>query len=421
MRREWLTCAGCAVALFCVSGLSINAFTVYQPFMTEAGRLCGAESSGVIAARSLFCLASTLAAGPAYRMVPLRAGLVGAMAVEAAGFVLFAFADDFWAYCIAAAVVGIAYGFGTMIPVAMIIGRRFNRGGTAALGVCGAATGLSTIGVPSLITAGIGAFGLQKTFLGEAAVIAILGVVCFLLVGRVPAGARPCPRVANYPDARSSVEHRERDALDARAWVALSFMLLALGAMTSTGFSHLALLASSEGFDPEVVAVAVSAAGCALLAGKLLFGWAAERFGTYRCTWAFGAIVTIGLATLCISDGSELVLFAGMLAYGGGLAVTTVGLTVWAADLSMGAEYDRTVWRFQAGYAFGGFVSSPVPGVLADSFGGSYVPAYALFILCSAFVIAVVQAVYHLYAPKTFRLRRDAKIERDACASEAGA
>ena len=82
------------------------------------------------------------------------------------------------------------------------------------------------------------------------------------------------------------------------------------------------------------------------------------------------------------------------LSFGAGLALTTTGLVTWAGDLSNPKTFDVTVRRFQIGYAAGGLVFSTFPGILADHFGGSYIPAYIFFTACTVYVLFSVQWTY---------------------------
>jgi nitrate/nitrite transporter NarK len=89
-------------------------------------------------------------------------------------------------------------------------------------------------------------------------------------------------------------------------------------------------------------------------------------------------------------------LFLAMVVYGMGLPLGTVAMTVWAGDLSTPEQYDDTIRRFQVGYAAGGLIFSSLPGILADRFGGSYVPAYLFFTLCAVFTLLAVQRIYRI-------------------------
>ena len=101
LHYSWYVCLGCALILFCTSGLTINAFTIYQPYILGNG-LTNAQSSGIITVRSLFCLLSMFLSAPFYRRLPLRTGISLACLLTAAGFFLFGLADGFYTYCLAA-------------------------------------------------------------------------------------------------------------------------------------------------------------------------------------------------------------------------------------------------------------------------------------------------------------------------------
>ena len=110
--------------LFCTSGLTINAFTIYQPYILNNG-LTNTQSSFVITVRSLFCFLSMFLTAPYYRRLSLRNGLCLASCLTVLGFFLFGLARGFYAYCVSAAVIGLSYGLGTLIPIAMLIERWF--------------------------------------------------------------------------------------------------------------------------------------------------------------------------------------------------------------------------------------------------------------------------------------------------------
>lgn len=390
--RAWLVCIGCALLFFCTSGLSVNAFTVYQPYILSQNGFTNAQSSSIITVRSLFGLLGMLCTGRYYRRFSLRWGVALAGVFTVLGFALFGVAGSLPAYYGAAAVMGLGYGFGTMIPISIILEHWFWKKRTLAIGICSAFTGLSTFGLPSLLTWLILAFGLSAAFFAEAAFAAVLVLLSFLLI-------RGAPADGDTPYGFG--EERETSAaggggvhLKPSEWPVLWAMLLCLGALTSVGYSHLTVHLTSTGFDPHVTALAITASGLAMTFGKFAFGWLSDKLPVLRKNRLFAALLFAGLALLCLVRRSVPLLFLAVCAYGFGLAFTTVGITEWAADLSTAEEYETVVRRFQLGYAAGGFVFSSLPGVLADRFGASYVPAYLFFILCAVFVTATVQWFY---------------------------
>ncbi|MBR2836121.1 MAG: MFS transporter [Coriobacteriales bacterium] len=413
---SWLVCSGCAIALFCTSGLSINAFTVYQPFLIDAYGLTGAESSAIITVRSLFAFIAMFLTAPYYKRISLRAGLTLATLLIAAGILLFGLARDFISCCFAAAVVGIAYGLGTMVPIAMLLGRWFEGGRNTALGICTAVTGLSTLGIPTLLTALVETWGLTFAFTAEAVFIVLCALACFVLVRSCPAdmGLEPYGQ-GLLGDTTQTMSQADKKPLAKRAWYVLAPMLLLLGGLTSVGYSHLSVFTSSNGFASHVTALFITVSGVALILSKIAFGFLSEKISVYRCNWLFGCCLIAGFVLLCVAQSSIVLMFCGVCLYGIGLATTTVGLTAWAGDLSDTAHYDQTVRRFQIGYAAGGLVFSPLPGILADAFGGSYIPAYIFFAVCAVFVVLTIQAVYRFHTKGYVFTGAFLRSKKDSC------
>lgn len=386
----WLVCLGCALLLFCTSGLCVNAFTIYQPYILSQNHFTNAQTSSIITVRSLFAFGAMFLSGHYYRRLSLRTGMSLAGMLTALGFCLFGLARTYFLYCLAAAIIGLAYGLGTMIPIAIVLEHWFIQKRTLAVSLCSAITGISTLGFPSLLTWLIETYSLQTTFLAEGCFIAVLSGITWLLV-------RDHPREKNMTAygagslAEAAKPLQRNRSMDRKAWILLIPMLLLIGAMTNVGYSHLAVLSTSQGFGSHITALAITVSGIMMTLGKCIFGWVSEKLGIYTANWIFGGILTAGMILCCITGSNPVLLFAAMCAYGTGLAMTTVGLTAWAGELSSPDQYDNTVRRFQMGYAAGSMLFSTLPGILADLFGGSYVPAYLFFTLCTLYVIFAIQ------------------------------
>mgnify|MGYP002868538646 CR=1 FL=1 len=224
-------------------------------------------------------------------------------------------------------------------------------------------------------------------------VVAILVALGFLLIRSHPADVGLSPY-----GSWDSVEHRGYDdhgrTLQQKHWLLLLPMLLCTGAFTSVGYSHLTVLARGEGFAPQTIALAITISGLTLMASKFTYGFVEEKLSAYATNWIFGGILTAGLLLCCVTGGSTARLYIAMIVYGFGLPLGTVGITTWAGDLASPEQFDMTVRRFQAGYAAGALVFSSLPGILADRFDGSYVPAYLFFAVCAVFAVNVIQWMY---------------------------
>jgi len=74
--------------------------------------------------------------------------------------------------------------------------------------------------------------------------------------------------------------------------------------------------------------------------------------------------------------------------------MTTVGLVVWAHELSKLEDFNKNNRRMQVGYAAGGLVFSSVPGIIADHNNGSYMNAILLFTVCAVLILVAIQFIY---------------------------
>ena len=377
----WLVCIGCALLLFCTSGLTVNAFTVYQPFLLRDGNLTNAQSSMLITVRSLFSFLGMLLTGWYYQKLSLRTGMLVSGLTVAFSFLVYGLASTYPGYLAAASLAGIGYGFGTMIPVAIMLEHWFVKERTVAIGICSAVTGLTTLGIPSLLTACVTRYGLRASFFGESAVIVLMILLCFLLVRDRPENLDMRPYGYGEVVAGQQNSARHESGLKRSDWFLIVPMLLLLGGFTNVGYSHLAVHMNALGFQPSVTALGITVSGVLLMAGKAGYGFVADRLGNVRTNWIFAVFLILGLFLCCVTGNSIPMLFTAMCTYGFGLGLTTVGMTAWVGDWSAEDQYDTNTRRFQLGYAGGTLVFSSLPGILADRTGGSYVPAYQFFFL----------------------------------------
>ena len=387
----WYVCAGCAIVLFCTSGLSINAFSIYQPYILKLNGFTNAQTSTIITFRSAFSFLSMLIAGAFYKKVPQRLGVGIACMLVAVSLALFGLATEYWMYCLAGAVMGFAYGIGTMIPIAVILANWFTEKRNTALGVVGAATGLSTLGIPSLISSSIVSRGLRATFLTEAAIVAVLAVISFLLIRNKPED-KGVSAYGSVSDAKarsmSGIGTVKQD------WLLLTPVYLLLGAVMSVSYSHLTVLMTGEGYSAATAAAAIAISGVTLLVFKLLYGRLGDSIGNYRSNYIFCTLFVAGYALLCVMKAGTAVLYAGIFIYSVGMCSHSVGLTAWTADFSSAKNYAWNVQVSHILYSAGTMLFSSLPGVLADRFNGSYVPAYLTFLVLELLTFAAVQLTF---------------------------
>lgn len=383
---------GCALLLFCTSGLTVNAFTVYQPYILNQNSFTNAQSSSILTVRSLFSFVSMFLTGVYYKRLSLRTGMGLAGFITALGFFIFGAAKTYFLYCLGGALLGLGFGFGSMVPIAIMLEHWFAKKRTLAVSICSAATGLATFGIPSLLTWLIEHTSLAVTFWCEAGFIAVMTFISILLIRDHP--RQKALEAYGFGEIQASDAGFGNVDLKIKHWLLLVPMLLLVGAMTSVGYSHLTMLVSGEGYSSHITALAITVSGVSLAVSKCIYGWVSDKLGNYRTNFLFGGVLLLGMVLCCLVRAGVVVLFIAMCTYGAGLALTTTGLVTWAGDLSNPDTFDMTVRRFQIGYAAGGLIFSTFPGILADQFGGSYIPAYIFFTACTVYILFSVQWTY---------------------------
>ncbi len=388
----WFIVAGCTLLLFCTVGLATSAFSVFQPYLIDAGGMSNTQGSTMLTVRSLSAFFSIWFVERALKRTGLRLGVTLAAIGSAASFALFGLAHGFIGYSIAAAVAGAAYGLGGMVPVSILIDRWFVSHKAAALGICAAGTGAATIVAPPLLTIMIRSTSLETAFLWEAAFVMLAAAVVFVLLRNAPEemGLEPVTG-GNMGAARAAGERQE---MRHGALPAMLMAMLLLGAIANPGFSHLSVLYQGEGFNAMTVSFLISFVGVTLTAGKCVYGEITDRLGAYRSGYLFFGMLVAGEVLCCFAgSGRMAVAVASMGLLGLGLPLSTVGLSVFAADFSGEQTHAKVLRHFQMAYMAGGLLFGPVPGMLADA-EGSYVPAYVVLSVCAAVAMALVQITY---------------------------
>ena len=390
----WYVCVGCALLLFCTSGLAINAFTIYQPYIISLNHFTNTRASALLTFRNLASLLSMLFAGSYYKRLNMRCGMTIAGGTMTAAYVFFGISCKYWHYCIASILTGIGYGLGTMIPITILLNRWFERKKDTAIGICSAVTGVATLGIPSLLSSMIESKGLCFTFLIEAIVIGLFSLICFCLLRNSPEEMQLCPYGSEEKQVVSAKEKLcAGNNLSKPELALMLLMILFIGGVMNVSYSHLTVFITGEGLSSRAAALALSISGIALLAGKILYGKLEDRLGTIKCNFVFAPLFLSGLALCCFIGKLPSVLFPAVTLYSFGLAYMSVGLSTWPLELSYGEKQARMIQLFQIGYAAGGLVFSPLPGAIADGANGSYQKAYILFFVLGCIVFFTVQFI----------------------------
>ena len=391
--RAWAVCLGCTLMLLVCGGLCINVFSVTQPYILSQNGFTNTQTSMITTVRSVVYLLCISAAPRFFQKAGYRLGLTLAVGLAAASFVVFALAKSLAAYYLAGAIAGACHGFGSMIPTTILMTRWFRSRRGMAIGICAAGTGVSAVVFSPILSRIIEQYSLSACFFFEAGISVLTMFLVFLLVRETPEACGLSPFGAQPEDAKK-VQAASNIRPSRLRWAVLYASVVLLGAIAGPGFAHMMILFTSSGFSGAQAAFAVSIFGLALMLGKFFYGAACDKLGSSLSNAIFGACLLAGLA-LCVLAGLgsvPLMLMAAIL-FGVGVPLSTVGLSVWAADFTEPEGLDRAVQRFQLCYAVGSLTFSFMPGAFAD-LTGSYAPAYVVFFLFGAFALAVVQLTY---------------------------
>jgi len=397
MRRPhyaWAVCLGGALALFTVVGFGVNIFTVYQPYIISQNGFTNAQGSLITTTRSLFIVAAMMSVNQLCSRFSLRRVMTFGMLLMVLSCLCFGLATTFPAYCVAAALTGLAYGYGGMVPLALVIGHWFRDRRGFALGLASAGSGVSTIFAPPIITALIETYGMRTAFWVEAAFILLLALLVWLLIRNSPEEQGMTPYYQNKENAPVPPPTPAPPGMSKGLYLALLFASFLTGASGGPGFSHITVLYTSCGYDSMTVATLISLLGVMICVGKVLCGQVFDAWGGIRGNWYIYGVFFVSFLLCCMAPlGGTILPYIAIFLFGLGAPLSHIAPASWAEDLCGSQGYESSVRSFTVAFAIGMLVFGPTPGILAD-ITGSYVPSYALFALTLVFSLAIVQYAY---------------------------
>ena len=222
----------------------------------------------------------------------------------------------------------------------------------------------------------------------------VLGLLVFLLVRDVPGDLGLEPYHLGGPETPAPPPRPAPAGMTPALRLSLLLAVFLIGGPGGPGFSHLTVLYTPAGYDSASAALLISYLGLVICVSKILCGQIYDRFGSRAGNWYVHLVFLAGLLLCCLAHlGGMLPAFAAMTLFGLGLPISAVTFAVWSADLFGDAQYEGAVRSLTVSYALGMLLFGPIPGLLADRFH-SYVPAYALFALCLAVSLVIIQRAY---------------------------
>lgn len=380
--------------MFCTSGLSVSAFSVYTPYIVEHCGFTNVQVSMLTTLRNLFSVLAKLMVAGFYAKIGLRRGITLAGLCAAGGFFLYAFGTgNVLLYYTAAALTGLSNGLGAMIPISILISRWFRSRRTLALSICASGTAVATFLCPSLATWAVETWSLSAAFAMEACLV----LACILLIAALVRNHPEEKGLEIYDTGTVSQAKKAPSGGDRLTPFFYGLMLLAcflVGGLTLAFPSYNTLYYREVGFSASEIALVLTFGGITLLLGKWIYGFCNDLLGSYRTNFLFIGAIIVGTTLGCMLNRERIVvLLISNALWTIGFALATVGISVWASNLSDESSYVKTLRNFQLGYTLGGLAFSSVPGILAD-LTGSYYPTRLLSVAMACVIMVCVQSAY---------------------------
>lgn len=391
----WLICFCGLLLMFCNSGLVVNSFQVYMPYISEVNGFTELQLSLIPTLRNLGGITAKLFTAFYFEKLGLRRGVTLATALIALAFIFYGLGTgSIIMYCIAAALAGLGNGLGAMIPISILIKNWFRDRSALALSLCSSGSAFATFFCPAIVTWMAENISLSSAFLSESVLVMCLMLVIFFIVRNTPAekGMEP------YTDSRikqADVKVRNFGTAPSSFWNTM--MLLScfmVGALGLAFPSFNAMYYREIGMSSGLIASALTFSGIILLVAKWAYGIINDAIGSYRTNVLFIGALLLGMVSGCMLDADSIfMLYLSTALMNIGLVLATIGLSVWAADLSSETTYVRTLRNYQVSYTIGGLLFSSVPGMLAD-LTGSYYPTRLLAVALAIIVLIGVLGAY---------------------------
>lgn len=387
--------------VFCCGGLLITGFTTYFPYLIDLRGFTNTQVSVLVFIRTL---TSTLALLFVDRMIErfgIRRLVSGGLLLGAAALGIFAVAGNYFTFCLAGCLSGIAYGSATVVPATIMITRWFHTNTGFVLGICLAASGMGAfIGGP-MVTLMVESWSLSASFMAEAALFVLCAVYVFAVVRDDPsaAGLEPFGKSTVQTSAKAKAEddggekYAPRTASRVLIVIIMTGWLL-YGAPANSLHFNLSVLYQSVGFTSGEIATIVSILGISLAIGKCVCGIMSDKLGVFKTVMFFFILIMIGNVIFCLARITPFpVACSASFLAGFGLSVTTVGTAPYAMRISSRKDYPRIVSRFQFMLTLGGLIFSLLPGILADM-TGDYILAYVIMLVLCVISSILVQGAY---------------------------
>lgn len=381
-RQGWRIVASLFVTLFMVWGGGINTGAVFFPpllkhFGWSRAYLSTLGSAGAIAAG---------VAGPFVGWLidrfEARRVIVAGAATTALAFLGASQANSYLPLLVANIVIAIGVTAATVIPCSLVVSNWFGARRGLAMGVTFAGTSIGGMGMTLVSNWVIARGGWRAGYVALALpMIIVVAPVVLLMVRTRPDGAPASAPGHAGPAAPAAVVPglELREAFRTRSfWMISAAQFLFACAVGGSGL-HLIAYLVGLGYTATVAAGVLSAIFFLTSIGKLAMGMFADRVSARAALTANYASAMIGLAAILAAE-RVVPLAVYVLFYGFTVGAPLVLMPMVMAE-SLGLRRLGSVMGISGMFATAGYAAGPVIAGRMFDVSGSYVTAFALFVV----------------------------------------
>lgn len=358
-----------------------------EAMQTDRGTISGALLAGLVATGIATPLIGRLIDKHGTRRVAMPAIALFALGMAAIGL----FANSPAALILMYALCGIVAAGQTPLPYSKAIAAVFDERRGLALGIATAGVGLGTMLMPMLAQKLMASFGWRGAYMGLGLVtllVALPAMAGLVTRRREEAASADCAAASSTratPHAAAPGMSAAQARVSGRFWcLAVAFFTVALAA--SGVVAHIVPLMTDRGVPAASAAAAISAAGLALIVGRLAAGWLLDRLHAPHVAMVFFSLPLLGIALLLGTADARFGIPAAILV-GLGLGAE-VDLIAFLQSRYLGLKAFGEIY----GYLFAIFMlgSGLGPFLMGQSFKllHSYDPA--LMVMATGLVLACV-------------------------------
>ncbi len=272
---------------------------------------------------------------------------------------------------------GFAGGIGSPVAYGAVLTMWFDRQRGLAIGVAMAGVGLGVAIMPQLAAFFIRSFGWRAAYVALGITIIVVAWLPAAIFVREPT-EQDGARHTDIAGVRTDLPGRSvADALHAwRFWALTIAFFLAIIAINGT-LTHMVPLLTDRGMPLQVATGALSAAGLALLGGRIVSGWCLDRFHGPFVAICFFIVPMAGIGLLAANLGFAPSIAAAVLC---GLGVgAEVDIMAFLVSRYFGLRnYGKIYGAMFAAFSFANGLGPTIAGWSFDRYH-SYGPAFVIF------------------------------------------